>query len=214
MIRARLPFCLLPFAFCLATLQADSPPVPLYANAFDSLPEGEVPKDILILNGEFAIKKLGDNTVLQLAADPLDTMGALVGPADRNHYMVAARIQSAATGRRFPEFGVGACGPNQLRLWLMPATGELQLIQGDDVKATAKYDWKSGDWTRFKLQVIKSPEGKFTAQGKAWPDGQPEPKDWTLSMALEEPPPNGRACLLSTPYAGTATNFDDVVVTP
>ena len=214
MTRARIPFCLLPFAFCLATLRADAPPAPLYTNNFDALPEGEVPKDILILNGEFTIKKIGDNTVLQLAADPLDTMGALVGPADKNEYTVTARIQSASTGKRFPEFGLGACGPGQVRLWLMPAVGELQLIHGDDVKRAARYDWKSGDWTRFKLQVTKSPDGKFKIQGKAWPDGKPEPQDWTLTTQAEEPPPPGRACLLSTPYSGTPTNFDDVVVTP
>jgi hypothetical protein len=204
----------LPFAFCLASLRADAPPIALYVNNFDALPEGPPPADILTLNGEFTIVKVkeGDNA-LQLAGDPLDTMGALLGPADRNEYAVAARIQTASTGRRFPEFGVGACGPGQFKLWLMPAVGELQLIKGDDVLVKAPYAWKSGDWTRFKLQVAKPADG-FKIVGKAWREGEAEPKEWMVSAEDKEAPPAGRACLLCTPYSGKATLFDDVVVTP
>jgi hypothetical protein len=96
----------------------------------------------------------------------------------------------------------------------MPAVGELQLIKADDVKAAKPFPWKSGEWTRLKLQVRKAGEGRFVVEGKAWPDGQPEPRDWTLTFDETEAPQPGRAGLYATPYAGTPTDFDDVSVTP
>jgi len=39
-----------------------------------------------------------------------------------------------------------------------------------------------------------------------------EPKDWTLTFVDAEAPQTGRACLLSTPYSGQPTRFDDIVV--
>ncbi len=196
----------------VAPLRGDAPAKALYANDFEALPEGKLPADILVLNGEWTIRKVEGNGVIELPGDPLDTMGVLVGPADRNAYTVTARGQSAVTGRRFPEFGVGACGPGQYRLWLMPAVGELQLIRGEDVRTAAPFAWKSGQWVRFKLQVEKVAEDKFRVRGKAWADGGEEPKGWQVEVEDGEAPPAGRACLLSTPFSGQATRFDDVVV--
>ena len=98
-------------------------------------------------------------------------------------------------------------------MWLMPAVGELQLIRGEEMLAKVPYAWKSGEWVRFRLQVSKAGDA-FKVQGKAWPDGAAEPKEWLVSADEKEAPPAGRACLLSTPYSGKATLFDDVVVGP
>src|SRR4051794_21200619 len=196
----------------LTTLRGDAPPVPLYAQNFDQAPEGNPPEGIMILNGTATVKKLDGNGVLEMSPDPLDSHGILCGPQDKSDYTVWARVQASATGKRFPEFGAGAYGPGQYRLWVMPAVGEVQLIKGDEVRGTAKYAWTSGAWTRLKLCVHKSAEGKIRVEGKAWPDGQPEPKDWTLTFENPEAPQTGRACLLSTPYSGQPTRFDDIVV--
>ena len=117
-MRFRVPLCLLPFAFCLGSLRADAPPIALYVNNFDALPEGAAPADILTLNGEFTIVKVkeGDNA-LQLAGDPLDTMGALLGPADKNEYAVAARISSGIVG-----FSAGLGLSELIQATFLPAT--------------------------------------------------------------------------------------------
>jgi hypothetical protein len=198
--------------FTITALRGDAPAAPLYAQNFDQLPEGNPPEGILILNGSATVKKVDGNGVLELAPDPLDSHGILFGPQDKSDYTVSARVQAAATSRRFPEFGAGAYGPGQYRLWVMPAVGELQLIKGDEVKNAAKYAWTSGTWTRLKLRVKKSADGKVKVEGKAWPDGQPEPKEWTLNFDDPEAPQTGRACLLSTPYSGQPTRFDDILV--
>ena len=195
-----------------ALLRGEQAAAPLFAQNFDRLPEGNPPEEILILNGSATVKKVDGNGVLELAPDPLDTHGILFGPQDKTGYTVSARAQAAATGKRFPEFGAGAFGPGQYRLWLMPAVGELQLIKGEEVKAATKYAWTSGQWTRLKLRAEKSADGKVKVQGKAWADGKPEPADWQLSFEDAEAPQPGRACLLSTPYSGQPTRFDDIVV--
>lgn len=202
---------LLPFA------SGEQPAAPLYAQNFEKLPEGKLSDkiqedELQILDGEFVIKKVDGSMVLEMGPDPLKPSGVLFGPADKNEYTVSARIKSAATGKRFPEFGIASCGPNQFKLWLMPAVSELQILSGDDVVAKTTYHWQSGTWTHFKLRVARVDANKFIIQGKAWPDGKEEPKDWQISYEDPETPRPGRAGLFSTPYAGTATDFDDIVV--
>jgi hypothetical protein len=207
----------LPFAFCLLSIiavGADAPGAPLYAQNFDKLAEGNPPDEIMVLNGALSVKKVDGNGVLELAADPLDTDGFLFGPADKTDYVVSARIQASATGKRFPEFGAGAYGPGQYRLWVMPAVGQLQLVKADDVKMALPYAWTSGQWTRLKLAVHKTSDGKVRVEGKAWPDGKEEPKEWLVHFEDTEPPQAGKACLFATPYSGQVTRFDDVVVAP
>lgn len=195
-------------------LHGDAPAAPLFAQNFEQAAEGNPPEGIMVLNGTATVKKVDGNGVLEMSPDPLDSHGVLFGPQDKSDYTVSARVQAASTAKRFPEFGAGAYGPGQYRLWLMPAVGEVQLIKGEEIKGATKYAWTSGAWTRLKLRVQKSADGKVRVEGKAWPDGQPEPSAWTLTFDDAEPPQTGRACLLSTPYSGQPTRFDDIVVTP
>ena len=200
---------------CVITLcKGDPASAPIYSQNFETLKEGPPPEEILILNGTFTVKKIDNNTFLEMSPDPLDTNGILVGPADKNTATVSARIQTTSTGKRSNEFGIGACGPGQYKLWLMPATNQLQLIKNDEVKTATPYRWTSDDWTRLKLKVSKTPDGKFKIEGKAWPDGKPEPRDWMLNFEDPEAPPPGRACLFCTPYATTPARFDDILVEP
>lgn len=193
-------------------VKADPTPAPLYAQNFESLKEGEPPEEIQILDGEFVIKKIDNNMLMEMGPDPLKASGILFGPGDKNEYTVSARIKTSSTGKRYPEFGLGSCGPNQFKLWLMPATGELQLLSGDDAVAKIPYKWESGTWTKLKLRVAKSGDNQYKIEGKAWRDGKDEPKEWPISWDDPETPRPGRAGLYSTPYAGTATEFDDIVV--
>jgi hypothetical protein len=197
----------------LPNVLADAP-APLYTQDFEKLEPGDPPADLMTLDGTFAVRKVDGNTLLELEPDPLDSHGMLFGPAELNTYTVSARIQGMATGKRTPEFGIGACGPNRYKLWLMPATNQLQLIRGDEVKTSQPYKWTSGAWTRFKLQVTKQSDGKFKIQGKAWSDGKEEPKDWMLTMEDTDAPRPGRAGIFATPYSDQVTRFDDLRVEP
>ena len=123
-------------------------------------------------------------------------------------------IRATNTGKRFPEFGLGLCGAAGYRLWLQPAVGELQILKGDNVKSTRPYDWKPGTWLTLKFQLTKQ-NNKTTLNGKIWPRGTPEPKDWTITFEDpdSEKPPKGRPSVWGIPYSGTPIDFDDIAIT-
>src|SRR5215213_7429859 len=153
----------------------------LYSNDFSDTQPGKLPEDqFLALAGEFTVKDVDGNRLLELAGTPFDSFGVLFGPTpEQPACTVSARIWAATTGRRFPEFGVGANDTGGYKLWLMPRTKQVAIRKADQFAATARYDgWQTGTWTRFRLQVVKSGEGeKWTVRGKVWPDGKDEPKE-------------------------------------
>ena len=184
----------------------------LFSQDFEKVAPGAPPEDLQVLNGEFSVKKVDGNMCLELAPDPLDSDSVFFGAADKNAYTVSARVWAEASGKRTPEFGVGACGPDSFRLWLMPAVGQLQLLSRSDVLKQVGFKWESGTWVRFKLQVSPGDGGKFMVRGKAWKDGGEEPAEWMLSAETATAPRPGRAGVLATPYSGKVTRFDDLRV--
>jgi hypothetical protein len=152
-----------------------------------------------------------DNKFLQLPGEPLDTFGFMLGADETNS--ITASIRATNTGKRFPEFGVGLAGAAGYRLWLQPAIGELQILKGDNVKTAKPYDWKPGTWLTLRLELSKQ-NNKPILQGKLWPRGTPEPKDW--SITFEDPdsnkPPKGRPSIWGIPYSGTPIDFDDITI--
>ena len=207
---------LIAFSLLTSFLHGDAPPAPPapYAQDFEKLPEGKPPEEILVLSGDFTIKKAEGNTFIELAGDPLDSQGFLIGSAGFTTGIVSARIQASSSGKRFPEFGIGAGGPNGYKVWIMPAVNQVQIIRGEQTLATAPYAWTTGQWTRLKFQARKTENGKFRIEGKAWSDGKDEPGEWSISADILEAPPAGKATFWCTPYSGTPTRFDDLAVTP
>jgi hypothetical protein len=203
------------FFLCLvAFLPAADAPAPIFSQSFDQLPEGKPPEDLLILAGNFHIQSIDNNKILALDPNPLDSFGLIFGPAEHSSYTISLRVRASNTAKRFPEFGVGAPGPGGYKLWLMPATNQLQLKNADNLLTHVPYQWTSGQWTRLKFQITKTADNKTQLQGKAWPDGQPEPKEWLISAQSNQPPKPGKAVLWATPYSGTPTYFDDLQITP
>jgi hypothetical protein len=209
----RFPLLLLPL---LATAAAPAGDAPLYSNDFAKLAPGKLPDDqFLALAGDFAVKDVDGNRLVELAGTPLDSLGLLFGPTpDAPTGTVSARIWAATTGQRFPEFGVGANDAGGYKLWLLPRQKLIAIRKGDDTVATAPYAaWKNRTWTRLTLAVTKSGDAAWTIHGKAWPDGTPEPKDWIISYDEKAEPTPGRASVWANPYSGQPVRFDDFVVT-
>src|SRR5262245_53945008 len=88
----------------------------LYSNNFESLPEGPVPDEVMVLNGEFAVKVVDGNHVLQLPGAPLDAMGVMFGPSAKDNIEARARIQSTGRRRNKPQFGIGLNGARGYKL--------------------------------------------------------------------------------------------------
>jgi hypothetical protein len=185
----------------------------LYTNGFDKAELEKVPDDMLVLDGGFAVKAEGSNKLLELPGAPLETFGVLFGPTEASGLSVAARIQGTGKGRRFPTFAVGLNGVGGYKLQVSPAKKLVELVKGEDVVGSAPFIWESGSWTVLRLQFSKVKDGELKVEGKAWKQGDAEPKEWQISRAETAESPAGRPSVWGMPFAGTPIKFDDLVVT-
>ena len=188
---------------------------PLFSTDFTKAELGKPSdKDFLVLAGTFAVKDVDSDRSLELDGKSLDSFGALFGPApEQPASTVAARIWGDVTGKRFPEFGIGASDAGGYKLWLMPRQKKVVIRKADATVATADYTkWEPKTWTEFRLQVSKSNSDAWVVRGKVWGRGTDEPKDWTISFEDPEEPPAGRASVWGNPYSGQPIRFDDLRV--
>ncbi len=199
------------FAFLLCVAAAEAPKID-YSNDFEKVASGNLPAELMVFPGDakFTVEQEPGNHFLRVKPTPLDGFGVLFGADDPATTSVEARIRTSSLKKRFPEFGVGLGGTSAYRLWLMPATGELQLLKGEDVVAHKPCEWKSGTWTRLKLQLQPAGEAKWKLVGKAWPDGSAEPAEWMIAWEEIEKPSPGRASVGASPYPETPVDFDDL----
>ena len=126
-------------SFAAAALAAE----PLYFTDFEKAEVDKVPDDMLVLDGGFGVKQADDNKVLELPGAPLDTFGVLFGPTQVDGVMVSCRIKGDGKGRRYPSFGVSLGGVGGYRLQVSPAKKAVEIIKGDETKATTPLAWES-----------------------------------------------------------------------
>jgi hypothetical protein len=185
---------------------------PLYHNDFEKAEVGKTPDDLLVLDGQFAVKEENGNKFLELPGAPLDTFGALFGPTTNGNVVISAKIFGTAKGRRFPTFAIGVNGVGGYRMQVSPGKKMLELYRGDSVVKCVPYEWKSGEWTELRLQATRI-AAEMKIEGKAWNKGASEPKEATISFDDPTPAGAGRASLWGSPYSGTSIQFDDLAVT-
>jgi hypothetical protein len=193
----------------LVALAATSAPHE-YTNDFETATVGKVPDDIMVLDGTFTIGADRGNKYLELAGDPVGECGALLGPALGPIVDVRARVWAAATGKRFPEFGIGAGDAGGFRLFVAPGRRLLEIRGGEDTRASAPVEWKSGTWTWLRLRIEKQGAQKWLVRGKAWPQRQNEPGDWMISTQAATSPPAGRISVWGEAFSEQPIRFDDL----
>ena len=98
------------------------------------------------------------------------------------------------------------------KLQVSPGKKTLELLKDQDIKTSVEFEWKSGAWTRLRLQIRKNKDGEWRVEGKAWPDGASEPKEWMISFDEREAPVTGKASVMGSPFSGTPIWFDDLRV--
>jgi hypothetical protein len=189
-------------------------PAPSFSETFNAMPLGKPPKEkILIVAGAFQVKDLGGgNKVLELPGDPLETFGAMFGPADSNTIDVRAKVWAAATGKRYPEFGIGAADVSGYKLLLLPRQKRLVIRKAEVEVATAPCDgWTSESWTAFRLTV--EPAGNaWRVTGYAWPASGDESKAAKVVFEEPEKPARGHGSVWGMPFSGKPIRFDDIEV--
>jgi hypothetical protein len=194
-------------------LAADAPSPIAYSNDFEKAEIGKVPDEFMVLDGPFAVRQVDGNKCLELAGDPIGAFGALFGPAGITGSEVSARIWAAPTGKRFPEFGIGANDAGGYKLMLLPGQHKLELRKGDAAAGTSNFEWSPSSWTCFKLRIAQVNQS-WIVQGKAWKQGQAEPTEWPLTVHDPEAPSPGRASIWGNDYSERPIRFDDLRVSP
>jgi hypothetical protein len=185
-----------------------------YEQNFEAAEAGSIPKEFLVLDGGFKVVQDGANKFLELPEAPLDTFGVLFGPTEKENRTASARVFSTGKGRRFPTFSVGVGGVGGYKLQVSPAKKAVELYKGDEVKATAPYDWKSGTWTRLSVTIKKVKDSEWRVEGRVWGDDAKAPADALVTWTETEAPPSGRASIGGSPYATTPIRYDDLVSAP
>jgi hypothetical protein len=182
----------------------------LWSSTFEDVEIGEEPDGVIVLQGEFAVRHVEGNRVLELPGAPLDSMGMVLGPPRREDVRMTARILGERRGRQTPSFGIGLCGARGYRLIMAPMRDALELVLGDEVVGRADCTWKPGVWTNLRLEVVKSHDG-WTVRGRAWDENATEPAEWAIRIQSDDPPPSGGATLWGMPYSGKPIRYDNVV---
>lgn len=205
---------LLIWAMALTVGAADAP---LYQNDFEKAEAGKLPDEFMLMLGEFAVKDLGTNKVLELPGAPVDSFSVLFGPVTNANTVVEARVLGTAKGRRMPTFGVGLGGVAGYKLQVAPGKKALDLILGDGeqqaIVASTPFHWESGTWLQCKLQIRKPANAPVVVEAKAWKAGEAESKDWLITYNAKEETISGQASILGSPMSGTPIWFDDLKVT-
>jgi len=206
------PVFLLLAALGSAAFAADVPP--LFTEDFQKAPTGKVPDGFAVMSGGFVVAEDGGDKFLELPGAPLDTFGLLFGPAEKPPLSASARFFGTKSGRKFPAFGISLGGLGGYRLQVSPGKRALEVFKGDESLANVPHEWTNGAWTRLRVQLAKGNTGKWTLQGKVWPDGTPEPAAWTIQVEIAAEPAPGRPGLWGSPYSGEPIRFDDLLLTP
>lgn len=211
-IRRLIVTILTALTLCWASTSVSAQTNYLYKTDFEKAEIGKVPEDFLVLEGGFAVREAEGNRFLELPGTPLDSYTVQFGPAGRAGLSVSARIRSTSVGRRFPTFGVGLSGAAGFRLQISPAKQQLELYKDQELKGSAPFDWKSGQWTLLTLQIRADSAGGFVIEGKAWTQNEPEPKAWMIFVKDSDEPNSGRPSVFGSPFSSKPLQFDDFVV--
>ena len=187
---------------------------PAYANDFQSAEVGKTPKDFLVIAGAFTVQQEGAQKFLELPGSPLDTFGALFGPAKMEGLSVTGKFFGTKTGRKFPAFGLSLNGAGGYRLQESAAKRQLEIFKGDESRVSVPLEWADAAWLSLRIQARQTPAGAWVIEGKVWPAGEGEPGSWSISLEEKDAPAAGRPGVWGSPFSGTPIRFDDLAVTP
>ncbi|HZZ72553.1 MAG TPA: PQQ-binding-like beta-propeller repeat protein [Pirellulales bacterium] len=129
-------------------------------------------------------EKDGEKVLVKVTTIPKGTRSqSWMGPDDLHDYTIQADICGAAEDNRLPDVGLIA---QRYTLDMMGANQKLQLRTWTAQIATrfskdVPFHWKADTWYTMKFKASVIDHGKAALlQGKVWPKGEKEPKEWTI----------------------------------
>jgi hypothetical protein len=179
----------------------------------DEWAEGEVPKEVFIVEGKIQIAaKDGNKAIVIDPGSELTDACAQVGTSAAGESSIEARVFASKRARSVPKFGVSVHGMSGYRLLVNAAKKQLELVKSDAVIASSPYSWTSDAWIKLKLDVKRGEGDAWAITGKVWAADAAEPAEPTLKAEDKGLKGQGKAGVWGTPYSQTPIYFDDIVV--
>lgn len=121
-----------------------------------------------MLDGHFAVKEEGGQRFLELPGAPLETFGVMFGPASKEDWQARARFLGTGSGTTVSSvFGASLNGVAGYRIQVSPGKKAVELLKGDDVQASAPFQWENGSWTVVRVRIRKTGGCGRKVEGKA-----------------------------------------------
>lgn len=179
----------------------------------DAWAEGEVPKEVFIVEGKIQIAaKDGNKAIVIDPGSELTDACAQVASSAAGESSVEARVFASKRARSVPKFGVSVHGMSGHRLLVNAAKKQLEIVKADAVVASMPFTWTSDAWLKLKLEVKRGEGDAWTVTGKAWAADAAEPAEPTIKADAKGLKGQGKAGLWGTPYSQTPIYFDDIIV--
>ena len=185
----------------------------IFFQNFDNLTKDKIPDEIIVVDGKFSVKSESNNKYIELEGAPLDNFGILFGPEIKSDVSVTARFFSESTGKRLPSFCIGLYGISGIKLRVSPGRRAIEILNGDQIKSSAPFEWKDNRWIWLNLIVRKNRnnENSFLAEGVVWYDK--DDKKYFVRCEFPELPPPGKASVWGIPYSTKPIKIDDLKIT-
>lgn len=181
----------------------------------DDWAEGEVPKDVFVVDGTFRIAAREGNKAILVDPNPITDASAQLAVSAAGSASIEARVLAFKRGRSTPRFGISVHGTSGHRLMVNPAKKQLELVKNDQVLASVPYTWTADAWVKLKLEARKGAAAgdAWTLTGKAWPADGAEPAEPQIKHEDKGLKGQGKCALWATPFSGEPVYFDDVKIT-
>ena len=176
----------------------------------DAWNEGDVPKDVFVVDGTIKIAAKEGNKAIMIDPSPITDATAQLGDSSNGSSSIEARVFASKKGRSFPRFGVSVHGMNGYRLIANLSRKQVELIKGDVVVKSAPFTWTTETWTKLRLEVKKSSDTEWSITGKIWAADAAEPKDAAIQHIDASLKGQGKCAIWGTPFAETPIYFDDI----
>lgn len=178
----------------------------------ESWAEGEVPKEVFVVDGTIKVAGLDGNKTIMIAPDPITDATAQLGDSSRGSSSIKARVFASKRGRSTPRMGLSVHGMNGYRLWLNAAKKQLELVFGGEVVTTAPFTWVSDTWTQLRLDVTQVSEKEWSITAKAWQADGEEPKEPQIKISNPAVKGQGKCAIWGSPFSEKPIYFDDITV--
>lgn len=190
---------------------------------FSKVPDGRTPGGWVNCQGKFAAVTVSGKKVLKkLAVNPSPLVAranAFITTPDASDYTIEADVMGTKVADQLPDIGIVN---TRYTLQISGNKQELRILSWEAVPRVDKtlgFSWKPDTWYTMKLKVEVVAD-KANIQGKIWPRGQPEPKEWSIEFVDPTPNREGAAAIYGYVFGiqdgkpGTEIFYDNVKLTP